>query len=148
MPKKKSKKKKEKKYTYLALFGIVILLYLILKVSGAAARDDGYDHTKCPYNTQGNNNSDFIIKYIGSPTCFWCMIEEPILDDLIEEKGNSFKLESYDIRYCNDLIKKYNIVGTPSFLFGIKGNSEEIPHIGFISKKNFNNIICEATGDC
>ena len=52
---------------------------------------DKSDRSKCPYKTEGNLTADLIIKYIDSPYCVWCWIEEPVLKKMIETKGDLFK---------------------------------------------------------
>ena len=142
MAKNKSKQYNEKLKIALYIIGIFFVFYLFLQFTSAGERK------KCPYKIQGNLNADFVIKYIDSPYCIWCWFEEPILKKMVETKGDSFKLEKYDIRYCTEIVRRYGFSGAPSFVFSIENGTKEFSHMGFIGKEDFYDIICEATGDC
>lgn len=141
--------KKDSTQKFLAVIAIIALLaltYVFVKFGGGEGNEGGIDRTQCPYSTEGNENASFVIKYIDSPYCVWCWFENSVLKEAIATKGDRFKLEKYDIRFCNDDIAKYGFSGTPSFVFGIDG--KEFTHSGYIDEVNFFNVICKATGDC
>lgn len=153
MTKKKSKKKrKETISAILSLAATIVLVFLFVKfvpiLFTKGLSSSNVDRTKCPYKVEGNLNASFVIKYIDSPYCVWCWFEEPILEKMVETKGNSFKLEKYDIRYCTDIVNKYGFSGTPSFVFSLDNGTKEYPRVGYIGDVDFSNIICEVTGDC
>lgn len=140
-------KKMNQKLLY-ALIVFILLLALSYFIPNFSTFGDTVDRTKCPYKTEGNSNADFTIKYVDSPYCFWCWLEEPILENVVNAKGNSFKLERYDIRYCTDIVRKYKFSGTPSFVFSMDNGTKEHSQVGFIREEMFFKIICEVTGDC
>lgn len=147
MPKKK-KIDKETIYAILALVGIFAISYSLINIKGSSANKEKIDRSKCPYKIEGKFTANLTIKYIDSPYCIWCWFEEPVLKNLVAEKGHSFKLERYDIDYCAALLTKYKFSGTPSFVFSLDDESKEYAHTGFIPEENFNKIICEVTGNC
>jgi hypothetical protein len=131
-----------KKQNILLLLVIIVgitLIYLFIFYSSK--------RTVCPYNSEGNPNANLTIKYIDSPYCFWCWLQEPVLKELVETKGNSFLLEKYDIRYCNEIVNKFEFSGTPSFVFSFN-ETHKYAHYGYINKDEFYNIICKTTGNC
>ena len=132
----------------ITLLGILFVISQLIGLpTGAFALDD-IDRTKCPYSVEGNTSASLVIKYIDSPWCSWCWLEEPILRRLVERKGNILSLEKYDIRKCADAIRQYQFSGTPSFVFSVDNSSKEFPHTGYIDEPTFYKIICEITGDC
>jgi len=142
------KKKRISKDTIYAIFtwcGILIIFYLI--IFGIPFKEK-VDRTKCPYKTEGNPQADFVVKYIDSPYCPWCWLEEFTLKSAVKKKGNSFSLERYDIESCTDIVRKYKFSGTPSFVFSLKNEAKEYTHWGYIGKKDFFKLICGTTGDC
>jgi thiol-disulfide isomerase/thioredoxin len=141
--KKKSKLGEESKFRiFFALAIVLIILFITTNFSLGA------DRKTCPYEVEGNLDADLVIKYIDSPYCVYCWLEEPILNRLVETKGDSFRLERYDIRYCNEIVEKYRFSGTPSFVFSMEDGTKEFLHYGFIGEKDLSNVICEITGDC
>jgi len=106
------------------------------------------DRMNCPYGIEGNLNTTLVIKYIDSPYCVWCWFEEPILKKVVEEKGDLFMLERYDIRYCSEIVNRYGFSGTPSFVFGLNDGSKEFTHWGFLSEEKLNEVICGLSEGC
>lgn len=148
---KKKKKNNELLYAALTWIAVIVVVLFSIKFVSSSFRGilmESSGRGGCPYKVEGNVNASFTIKYIDSPYCFWCWLEEPILERLVAAKGNSFKLEKYDIRYCDDIVDKYRFSGTPSFVFGLEGEEKEYSHSGFIPEDDLNEIICKATGDC
>ena len=139
---KKIKDKKKRIYFIISLVIVLSVLYLFSNL----AQDK--DRKNCPYKTEGNLNADFVIKYVDSPYCIWCWLEEPVLKKMVETKGDLFKLEKYDIRYCTEIVSKYKISGTPSFVFSLENGTKEFPHMGFIGEVDFADIFCDVIGDC
>ena len=141
----------KKKYAYLILGIIVLAVILQLKsqitLILTAPEKQSYRAT-CPYKVEGNSNAAFVIKYVDSPYCVWCWLELVQLKQVLSTKGNSFKLESYDIRYCDKEIGKYKFSGTPSFVFSVDNATKEYTHFGYLEAKHLDKIICEMTGDC
>ncbi len=149
MKKKVKKKKKELFKLIIILVATIVILYLLFKVAPILdSQSEKINRMNCPYKVEGNLNATLVIKYIDSPYCFWCWIEEPILKKLVATKGNSFKLERYDIRYCTDIVRKYGFAGTPSFVFSFGDGIKEFIHSGFIDEQGLNRIICGVTEDC
>lgn len=145
---KNKKNNWEKIYAIIAIIVVIVLLATIIKFGTITGKENGIDRTKCPHGVEGNINATFVIKYVDSPYCVWCWFEEPVLKMAIETKGDLFKLERYDIRYCDDIVKKYSFSGTPSFVFSMDNGTKEYPHTGYINDESFLRIICGATGDC
>ena len=141
------KKKISRDTIYAVLTWSVIFIIFYLLVFGLPFSEKA-DRTKCPYKIEGNPKADFVIKYIDSPYCIWCWLQEPVLKKLVKTKGDSFRLERYDIKYCTDIVKKYRFSGTPSFVFSVENGTKEYTHWGYINKKDFFNIICETTRNC
>ena len=141
----------KQKYTYF-IIGIIVLVIilqlkneinLVLNTPG----NQSYRVT-CPYKVEGNPNASFVIKYVDSPYCVWCWLEVIELRQILSTKGNSFRLESYDIRYCDKEIGKYKFSGTPSFVFSVDNGTKEYTHYGYLDAEQLDKIICETTGDC
>jgi len=144
--KKLSKKNKERIGSFLLVVSLIILL--IIGYYETTSSSDKFGKKQCPYTIEGNTNASFKIMYIDSPYCVWCWVEEPILERLVKKKGHILSLEKYDIRYCKDIVTKYRILGTPSFVFSLNNGTQEYPKIGFIEELDFYQIICEITGNC
>ena len=145
MKKKLKIKKKENRKALFAFISIIVILYIMISLS---SDKDDFDRKICPFNVEGNNNSDFVIKYVDSPYCFWCMIEKPILKKMVKTKGHLFKLEHYDIRYRSDIVKKHKFSGTPSFVFSVDNGAKEYARMGYINEENLEKIICELSKGC
>jgi len=149
MKKRNIKKYKGILYPVITLIVLAGLLYIAMNLNTVLfGVDKNADRAKCPYKIEGNLDANFVIKYIDSPYCIWCWFEEPVLKKLVKEKGNSFRLEKYDIDHCYDMIRQYRFSGTPSFVFSLKNETKEYTHMGYIGEDDFFNIICEAAGDC
>ncbi len=104
--------------------------------------------SKCPDEQAGNPDADLTIKYFYSPVCFWCILEDQHLDELLQKEGQAFKLEKYTRESCNDIMQKYKLSLTPGFVFSTKKDSKEYTVDGYISKENLAKIICDVTGYC
>lgn len=142
---KKKRMKKDTIYSIIAWCLIIVIFYLL--VFGIPLKEK-FNRKECPYKTEGNSQADFVIKYVDSPYCSWCWLEEFTLKKLVKKKGDSFYLERYDIRYCTEIVRKHRFSGTPAFVFSVENGTKEYAHSGYIKKDDFFNIICEATGDC
>ena len=126
------------------ILAAIVLIYMIQAVNPS----EHIDRTKCPYEEEGNLSADFVIKYVDSPFCVWCWLEEPVLKKMVKTKGDSFKLERYDIRHCTSLVRKYGFSGTPSFVFGMRNSSKEYTRFGYLNENAFNIITCSVLGGC
>ena len=104
--------------------------------------------SKCPDEQAGNPEADLTIKYFYSPVCFWCILEDQHLDELLQKEGQAFKLEKYNRENCNDVMQKYKLSLTPGFVFSTKKDSKEYTVDGYISKENLAKVICDVTGYC
>ena len=145
-PKRKYGKKKDGKkilgvnrkvfLNVLNLIGLTLLLILII-----AMKSGKIGSLDCPDEIEGNIESEFRIKYFYSPFCPYCWKQEPILKEAVKIYGDRFSLERYDIRYCKEETAKYNIVGTPSFVFIPDNDSTEYVSYGFIPRGKFLSII-------
>ena len=147
----KKGRKSNKKFTredWIGLFVVAMAIFLIIKfISMPLANVTGI-RKNCPYEVKGSDNPILTIQYVDSITCFWCWIEKPILDALVEEHNTVVRLESYDINQCSNLTEKHGFYGTPSFVFKMRGDPREMPHTGFIEEERLQKIVCEATGEC
>lgn len=104
--------------------------------------------TKCPGEQAGNPNAYLTIKYFYSPVCFWCVLEDQHLKELLESEGQAFKLEKYNRAVCDDVMQKYKLNLTPGFVFSTKDDVKEYTVDGYISKQNLAKVICDVTGYC
>ncbi|MEK7495184.1 MAG: hypothetical protein AAB788_03115 [Patescibacteria group bacterium] len=104
--------------------------------------------SKCPSEQAGNPNANLTIKYFYSPVCFWCILEDQHIDELLQKEGQAFKLEKYNREDCDDVMQKYKLSLTPGFAFSTKKDSKEYTVDGYISKENLAKIICDVTGYC
>lgn len=102
----------------------------------------------CPDAIGGNPNAYLKMKYFYTPFCPWCRKEEPILRELLAEKGLLFSLGWYDLRYCSEEVEKYKVSGVPTFVFSTYNSTKEYTHYGFIYKEDLNKLICNVTGGC
>lgn len=104
--------------------------------------------SKCPNEQSGNPKAELTIKYFYSPVCFWCILEDQHLDELLQKEGQAFKLEKYNREDCDTVMQKYKLSLTPSFVFSTKNDSQEYTVDGYISKENLAKVICDVTGYC
>jgi len=104
--------------------------------------------SKCPDEQAGNPEADLTIKYFYSPVCFWCILEDQHLDELLQKEGQAFKLEKYNRENCDDVMQKYKLSLTPGFVFSTKSDAKEYTVDGYISKENLAKVICDVTSYC
>ena len=96
---------------------------------------------ECPDIIRGNPEADLQIKYFYSPFCPHCWKEEPIFKDILDKHGNTFSLETYDIRYCKEETDKYKVIGAPTFVFSNNNENKEVKQHGFLSEEQLKEII-------
>jgi len=101
----------------------------------------------CPNAVAGNKESVFKIKYFYSDFCGWCKRQDPILNQLLKEKGNLFSLEFFNIDDCEREFMRYEAIRVPTLVFKVNG-FDEIIHPSFIYKKDLKKLICKANGGC
>ena len=104
--------------------------------------------SKCPSEQAGNPDANLTVKYFYSPVCFWCVLEDQNLSELLQKEGQAFKLEKYNRENCDSLMQKYKLSLTPGFVFSTKGDFQEYTVDGYISKENLIKVICDVTGYC
>jgi len=104
--------------------------------------------SKCPGEQAGNPDANLTIKYFYSPVCFWCILEDQHFDELLKIEGQAFKLEKYNRENCDDLMQKYKLSLTPSFVFSTRNDPKNYTVDGYISKENLAKVICDVTGYC
>ncbi|MEK7633799.1 MAG: hypothetical protein AAB437_03070 [Patescibacteria group bacterium] len=104
--------------------------------------------SKCPDEQAGNPQAELTIKYFYSPVCFWCILEDQHLDELLQKEGQAFKLEKYNRENCDDVMQKYKLSLAPGFVFSTKKDSKEYTVDGYISKENLAKVICDVAGYC
>jgi FKBP-type peptidyl-prolyl cis-trans isomerase 2 len=102
----------------------------------------------CPDTVEGNKSADLKVKYFYTPFCPWCIKEEPILDEMLKDYGHLFHIERYDIRFCPEQVKQYQVTGTPSFVFSTENGAKEFFIPSFIKKDKLKEIICNTTNEC
>lgn len=102
----------------------------------------------CPDEQSGNPDAALTIKYFYSPVCYWCLLEDQHFDDLLQKEGQAFKLEKYSRGKCGDVMRKYKLSLTPSFVFSSVNDTAEYTVDGYISKENLAKVICDVTGSC
>lgn len=92
---------------------IMIVLFIILLTIGAVIV--AFIATPSQNNnTSKNEDNGEEILYFYSDSCSWCQKQKPILQEL-ENEGVKFKY--MNVGEDRTLIEKYNITGTPSFIF-------------------------------
>ena len=101
----------------------------------------------CPDAVAGNKESVFNIKYFYSNFCAWCKRQDPILNQLLNDKGNLFYLEFFNIDNCEKEFIQYGAIRVPTLVFKVNG-FDEIIHPSFVYKKDLENLICKANGGC
>lgn len=104
--------------------------------------------SKCPGQRAGNPSANLTIQYFYSPVCFWCVLEDQHFDELLQKEGQAFHLEKFNREDCNDVMQKYKLSLTPSFVFSTKNDSQEYTVDGYISKENLTKVICDVAGYC
>jgi len=119
---------------------VLILLYVSIGFVG------GEDRSKCPYKTAGNPNASLSIKYFGNPFCIWCLIGNPKIEKLTEQKGKSFFMEYYDNRYCPAEVDRFGVSAIPFFVFN--DTKQAVSYPGYLEDADMRSIICQSTGDC
>ena len=103
---------------------------------------------KCPDSAGGFEKAFLQIRYFYSDYCPWCRKEEPILQRLVKEHGDSVNIRWYNIDDCSELVNEYKISGVPTFVFNTFGNNTEYAHYGFIYEKDLIKLMCDITGGC
>ncbi|MCH8003231.1 MAG: thioredoxin family protein [Nanoarchaeota archaeon] len=101
----------------------------------------------CPDAIAGNKESVFNIKYFYSDFCAWCKKQDPILKQLLKEKGNLFSLEFFNIDNCEKEFIQYGAIRVPTLILKVNG-FDEIIHPSFVYKKDLENLICKANDGC
>lgn len=132
---------------YKSILGNRIQGAVIADVDKKFSKINQLQENGCPEVVAGNKESVLKIKYFYSDFCGWCKKQEPILKELLEEKGNMFYLEFFNIDNCGKEFIDYGAIKVPTFVFK-SGNFEEIIHPSFIYKKDLENLICKANGGC
>jgi len=123
-------------------YTIIIVIFLVLynvKLGNVGSRE-------CPEKVEGKPEAALVIKYFKSPFCSICWTQDPILTKLKEERGDDFRFETYDVRYCTDEVRKYGAYGTPSFAFEYE--DKVFVERGYQPRELFDYAICELTGKC
>lgn len=134
------------KTTHLIFWIVLILGVLFLINYSLNAVLTHQPEEGCPDIIEGNPNASLTIKYIYSPSCYYCQEEEPVLESLLAKYGDKFKIEYYNMQRCLDVTKYYGVKGTPYFVFNIEGDPEEIEHPGFLEQDVLEEVICEVDG--
>jgi len=136
----------DKRFILVIVLIIIVLGILTIQVKAMMNDNGEFDRKLCPYTVEGNKSASLKIKYFDSPYCFYCWLEKPILKRSLEAKGTLYNIEKYDIRYCLAEKKRYNMPGTPGWVF--ISEKKEFPTYGFIEEERLNSIICELSGGC
>ena len=101
----------------------------------------------CPHEVLGNPSAKLNIKYFWASTCPWCARFDAYLPELIQEKGDLFAMERYDVFQCTNEILNYQVTSTPTFI--LSTNSTEGTYlIGFRSIEEMKEIVCAYSGGC
>lgn len=160
----KIKKKKSLKHIkYVLLISAVMVVLIInfimaikisqydsilnIKIKEINSVDIKLQEKDCPETVAGNEESIFKIKYFYSDFCGYCKKQEPILIELLKEKGDLFYIEFFNIDYCGKEFIDYGAIRVPTFVFK-SGDFDEIIHPSFVYKKDLKNLICKANGVC
>ena len=124
----------------------VIVWIAVLGTLYAVVGLDTGGRDQCPYKIAGNTSANLSIAYFGNPFCIWCLILDPKLDRLVEQKGRSFSIAYYDDRYCTKEAASMGVSGIPFFAFNKSG--VVTPFAGYLEESDLRSIICQETGDC
>ena len=100
----------------------------------------------CPNKIAGNPNAELKIKYFYNDLCPYCRREAPILDRLINKRGNLFYIEMFDTDRCREDSVKAGVSRIPFFVF--EANGEKNSGGGFVKEEALEKFICEVTQDC
>lgn len=128
-------------FSILQWAGLIIILIVLLNL-----RSGNIGGAECPDSIQGNQNANLKIKYFYSPFCPSCWRSEPILNEVVNNQGNLFSIEKYDIRYCTKVTEEYKIYQVPSYVFIPQNESKESVNYGFIPKDKFEEILFDLVG--
>jgi len=118
------------------LIAFVILILVIVLITYA----DRFFGTNCPKETMGNQSATITVKYFSSPFCIACWAQKPELAKLVNEHGQRFSLEEYDVDFCRDAAAPHYVRGVPSFII------EDKLIYGLQSKEQLEQYICD--GGC
>ena len=94
--------------------GIIAFLAILIMKAQIIAGMLGVERAQCPYTSLGNPDASVRLQYFDSPFCPACWVQEPYLQELVEERGDDFVLEKYDINMCKRS-KELGVRGTPAF---------------------------------
>lgn len=121
--------------------GIIGLVYLVVATGAEPATAQG-----CPHKIEGNQSAEIKIQYFGQKYCSYCWMEEPLLEELVEQHGDKFSLEYYDVRSCAEGVRKFAVQGTPTLVF----THNAIEHVarGFLDALALRQKLCEIGGIC
>ncbi len=100
----------------------------------------------CPNKIAGNPNAGLKIKYFYNDLCPYCRQEAPILDRLINKRGNLFYIEMFDTDRCREDSVKAGVSRIPFFVF--EANGEKNSGGGFVTEEDLEKFTCDATQGC
>ncbi len=109
---------------------------LILLIIGLPSGETG--HSTCPdliINPTGNQ----LIRYFYSPFCIHCIISEPAMSKLAQNKD--LRIEKIDIRYCSSYGAIYNISFTPCFVYFNNSYNAKKIYCGPLDEKTMSELL-------
>ncbi len=83
---------------------------------------------------EGINSAGVVLVDFGASWCPPCKRMEPVLDELVKEKGNQFRLFKVDGGKDTDVMKSQNVDALPVFII-YKNGKEVWRHQGIVSKE-------------
>jgi len=101
----------------------------------------------CPNKIGGNPDSLLRIKYFYDDDCPYCRQEGPILERLVNEKGNLFYIEWYNLDKCKKESIEESVYKIPFFTFVVDGKKIHSGG-GFVKEQDMEKFICDVSKGC
>jgi thioredoxin 1 len=126
-------------YNYLSKNKLILLsaflLLLVISITTKILIEPGNKTNSLEINSILSDDKPMVIEFY-SPNCMGCVIsEKPFLDfqKSYSERFTSFQIDIYDKKY-SDLIRKYEIISTPTFVLIHKGKLVD-KYVGLLTNK-------------
>ena len=117
------------------IFFSVFLLLLLISITTKIIIEPGNKANSLEISSILSDDKPMVIEFY-SPNCMGCVIsEKPFLDfqESYSERYSTFQIDIYDKNY-SDLIRKYEIISTPTFVLIHKGKLVD-KYVGLLTNK-------------